>query len=306
MIGIKVADGAFFPVLMEDTVARKRLVLTTAHDAQTNVQIDFYRAFSASMHNASYLGTLLLENIQGKKEGEPSIELLISLDANGEFSASAHDLDRPEDKNNHILTVSLARHEGLDDIDFDQEYAILKEDAPDKYAATVKTSKAEFLKPAIIVISVMVLIAAFCIWFFLLRPPSAEKGGATAEFPPEIPLAETPPPYPVAEQTEIFPPLATDAEQETLIIQAPDVPSTANIPSPRKRPLAPVSSYKVPSVIPAGGIQYKLRWGDTLWDVSQAFYRTPWRYKYLANYNGIRNPDRIIAGRTVRIPPLPK
>ncbi|MDR2097396.1 MAG: LysM peptidoglycan-binding domain-containing protein [Spirochaetaceae bacterium] len=40
--------------------------------------------------------------------------------------------------------------------------------------------------------------------------------------------------------------------------------------------------------------------------MSQAFYRTPWRYNYLARYNGIRNPDRIVSGRTIRIPPLPK
>ena len=73
MIGIKVADGAFFPVLTEGTVARKRLVLTTAHDAQTSVQIDFYKAASMSMQDASYIGTMLIENIQKKNKNHPEI-----------------------------------------------------------------------------------------------------------------------------------------------------------------------------------------------------------------------------------------
>ena len=49
-------------------------------------------------------------------------------------------------------------------------------------------------------------------------------------------------------------------------------------------------------------IQYKIRWGDTLWDISDAYYRTPWKYSKIANYNRIRNPDYIISGTTIIIP----
>jgi hypothetical protein len=302
MIGIKVADGAFFPVLAENTVARKRLVLTTAHDAQTSVQIDFYRASSVSMQDAFYIGTLLIENIQKKKKGGPSIELVISLDADGEFSASAYDLDHPEDQNNHVLTVSLSQQEyldNLDDIDFAHEYVIPKDEAYDKYAANIKASK---IKPIVIIISAVVLLAlAVCgLWFFVFRSLfEGEGGGAPPENPAAEAVLETPPAPPP-------PPQVAAGEQEAPLIKAPDIPVKADVRMPRKRNPAPVSSYKVPPVIPAGGVSYKLRWGDTLWDVSQAFYRTPWRYKYLANHNGIRNPNRIIAGRTIKIPPLPK
>jgi hypothetical protein len=308
MIGIKVADGAFFPVLAGDTAAKKRLVLTTAHDSQTSVQIDFFRAASASMHNASYIGTLLIDDIQKKKKGSPSIELIISLDSNGEFLAGAHDLDRPEDKNNHILTVSLSQQQDLDvfdDIDFDQGYAIFEDEILGKYATNIKTSKPKLSKPAVIIVSVIVLfvLAAFCLWFFVFGPRSAMDDGAALT---EIPAVETPPPSPPVEQIEIRPPQVSVLEQESPLITAPDVPVVAVVPEPRKLPSAPVSSYKAPPVIPAAGISYKLRWGDTLWDVSQAFYRTPWRYRHLASYNGIRNPNRVIAGTTIRIPPLPK
>jgi hypothetical protein len=312
MIGIKVADGAFFPVFTEDTFARKRLVLTTAHDAQTSVQIDFYRTSSMSVQDASYIGTLLIENIQKKKKRSPSIELLVSLDANGEFSASAYDLDHPEDKHNHILTVSLSQEHNLDSfdgIDLDQDETLLKDETSDnsdkkfdKYATNVKTPKSAIIIIAAIII---LMLAALGLWFFLFRSRPANESVAAPVGIPEVEVVvETP--QPPVKKAEIPPPQTSDAKRETPVIKAPDLPVTSGVPAARKRTPAPVSSYKVPSVIPARGISYKLRWGDTLWDVSQAFYRTPWRYKYLANYNGIRNPDRIIAGRTIKIPPLPK
>ncbi|MDR2521427.1 MAG: LysM peptidoglycan-binding domain-containing protein [Spirochaetaceae bacterium] len=48
---------------------------------------------------------------------------------------------------------------------------------------------------------------------------------------------------------------------------------------------------------------YTIRWGDTLWAISEAFYRNPWDYRFLARYNGIHNPSYIISGRQVKIPP---
>ena len=49
-------------------------------------------------------------------------------------------------------------------------------------------------------------------------------------------------------------------------------------------------------------ISYKIKWGDTLWDISDTYYKNPWRYKYIARYNGIKNPDYIISGTVIIIP----
>ena len=49
-------------------------------------------------------------------------------------------------------------------------------------------------------------------------------------------------------------------------------------------------------------IRYKIKWGDTLWDIANAYYKNPWRYKMLARYNGIRNPNLIISGTYLYIP----
>lgn len=53
----------------------------------------------------------------------------------------------------------------------------------------------------------------------------------------------------------------------------------------------------------AEAVQYKIKWGDTLWDISNAYYKTPWLYPKIASYNGIKNPDFIISGTWITIPP---
>ncbi|MCL2130010.1 MAG: LysM peptidoglycan-binding domain-containing protein, partial [Treponema sp.] len=87
------------------------------------------------------------------------------------------------------------------------------------------------------------------------------------------------------------------------VIQAPANAPAPAAPQARVRPAPPVASYNVPSVIPAEGVNYRIRWGDTLWDIAAAFYRNPWLYPRIARFNNIRNPDLIISGTTIRIPP---
>ncbi len=47
---------------------------------------------------------------------------------------------------------------------------------------------------------------------------------------------------------------------------------------------------------------YKIKWGDTLWDIANSYYKSPWKYKKIATFNKITNPDHIISGTTITIP----
>ena len=49
-------------------------------------------------------------------------------------------------------------------------------------------------------------------------------------------------------------------------------------------------------------VQYKIKWGDTLWDLAETYYNNPWLYKKIAAANSIPDPDTIIAGTTIVIP----
>jgi hypothetical protein len=309
MIGIKVADGGFFPIVAEKVNARKRLVLTTAHDAQSSVQIDFYKSSLHSMEDAVYIGTLLLENISKKEQGSPSIELIVSSNEKGEFSASAYDLEQPGENGRRILAGSLMPLENsenlydIDLIDLDREDMLIKESYSDEYYGVIKSSKSKLL----MVIIPLIAIIAFGLYFFVFRADSS-KANSVSGIISEVPPAETiyeEAPLPSEEEAEAA---AQPVETPPPVIKAPEAPviAPAMLPQPSKRDPAPVFSYKMPAVIPAGGLTYRLRWGDTLWDVSQAFYRTPWRYNFLARYNGIRNANHVVSGRTIVVPPLPK
>ena len=127
--------------------------------------------------------------------------------------------------------------------------------------------------------------------------------------PVEEPVRIVPAPEPLAPQ-ELTSPTEPLALTEPLTLTEPVIIAAPVAPPPvrpqtveRTRPQAPVSSYRVPAVIPRNGAPYQLRWGDTLWDISEAFYRDPWLFPQIARFNNIPNPDHIIAGRTIRIPP---
>ena len=76
--------------------------------------------------------------------------------------------------------------------------------------------------------------------------------------------------------------------EENKIVVAPEpekvVPEPA--PKPEKKP----------------DVKYHIRWGDTLWDLSESYYKNPWKYPKIARYNKIKNPDLIISGTDILIP----
>ncbi len=88
-IGIKVADGTYFPVMEEDNTVKKKLVLTTVNDEQKSVQIDLYKGLGQELDNAVYLGSLLIEDIKPAVKGSPEIELILGIDENGNLNAEA-------------------------------------------------------------------------------------------------------------------------------------------------------------------------------------------------------------------------
>jgi hypothetical protein len=144
-------------------------------------------------------------------------------------------------------------------------------------------------------------------------PPSqtAAPAASVAQTPPPAQATAPPPAQPVVTPSAPpveAPPTAQPAETQAVpaaqpvLIQAPVEPPPV-VQAARTRPVPPVASYNVPSVIPREGVAYRVRYGDTLWDISEAFYRNPWLYPRIARFNNIRNPDRIISGTTIRVPP---
>jgi LysM repeat protein len=325
-IGIKIANGEFHPIMEEKSSVTKRLVLTTVHDAQKSVQIDLYKSLIKAMADAQYIGSLVIEEISPKPKGVPSVELTITSNATGEISADAVDLDAQKGGEHYHLNISLASFdEDGQDItipDFELEsYA-----APPKelYEAHASVPKQNFRRPLpllLIVGGAVLVVLLVGIWAFLNwgpsqigsvfgfgkpaaenpvpEPPVAEAAPASVE--PPAPVEAVAPPAPPPVPVEI--PSIPDPSVTTPVIEAPVAPVPVAPARSRERTLAPVTRYKVPTTIPRDGVPYKIQWGDTLWEISEAFYRNPWLYSRIARFNNIRNPNRIISGTTIRIPP---
>jgi len=313
-IGIKIANGEFYPLVEENSSIKKRLILTTVHDNQPSVQVDLFRSPVNDMSDAQYIGTVVVENIKPKPKGEPSIEMVISSDSDGNIVADAIDLDTNASGEHYVLTVSLksmddsARDDDLPDFEMESN-----EEPPSglyQHAVQIRREKKPFPKWIIILIAAVLLLGLLAGWLFFLggldtvrsmlkKPvvvqPAVQPVPEPAIQPqPEPVISETAPSASVEPVVQLVPP--------TPVIQAPVSP-------PAQRPARtggrnpPVASYNVPQVIPREGVNYRIRWGDTLWDISEAFYRDPWLYPRIARHNNISNPNLIISGRTIRVPP---
>lgn len=112
-IGIKLADGSFYPVLEEFSNSEKQLYLTTAHNNQTKIMVDLYRSKSCSMEDAEYVDSLQIENLVAHPNGEPDISFSVSIDENNKLSAKIKDSETGKQSKTTITLVSRTIEERL-------------------------------------------------------------------------------------------------------------------------------------------------------------------------------------------------
>jgi len=344
-IGIKIADGSYYPVLEEDFTGSKRLTLTTVKDGQDRVQIDLYRGEGHTLGHARYVGSLVIENIPPAPQGEPEIDLILGINPAGELTAEASDSstgevqvfttgirslgegeiyvepefeveeaaprgggeprprggESPAEAENEegldLETETGGRRDSFDEVpltgdtypvsDTDRRRAALHHRAPAKRGASPA------LVAGLVLLGVALLAAiGYLVWRLVWGPPipalSTLLGSRTAVeaidvgMEPAGPAAAEPASAPVAAE-----PVAAAAEPAS----AAGTPGTASA-------AAPATS----SAAASKGVSYRIKRGDTLWDISSTYYRNPWLYPVIAKANGIRNPDLIIAGARIFIP----
>ena len=126
VIGIKIADGSFYPILEEGKPGEKKLQVTTVRDDQTTVQINLYRSETGDMSDADYVDTLLIDNLVPHQKEEPSFNLLVKIDENNMLSA---EIDDPETGEKSDTKVSLINMENKSIFD-EPDYKVTPNDVP--------------------------------------------------------------------------------------------------------------------------------------------------------------------------------
>jgi hypothetical protein len=310
-IGIKVANGEFYPIMEENSSVKKRLVLTTAHDNQKSIQIDLYNSYEKTMADALYVGSLVVEDLKPQPKGVPNIEMIVSSNSAGQIAADAVDLDASENGSPQHLSVSLTdveeddrENDEIPDFDLeDQDHPPGLYDKDSSLGRRAPKKKFPWLPLIIIAVLLLLIGGLLCLLFFnsrgiAIRQRLFSSAQTTRTNPaPPVPASPETPALPQAREPVLSTPAPAPRAATPVISAAQQPPAAAGETPDRTRNVPPVT-------IPQGGMLYKIRWGDTLWDISEAFYRNPWLYSRIARFNNIRNPDFIISGTTIRIPPV--
>lgn len=131
-IGIKLADGTFYPILEEGSPKKRMLDLTTAKDNQTKVQIDLYRSESGSMADAEYVDTLEVTKLVPHPNGEPELHLSLGLDEDNNLTAEVVDPETGKKSETAVNLVSRTVAENASPADF---APAIKDDSSDKTLA---------------------------------------------------------------------------------------------------------------------------------------------------------------------------
>lgn len=298
-IGIKIANRSYFPIIEERSEQKKRLVLTTVNDNQSSVQIDLYRGDGKELQNALYIGSLIIDNIEPASKGDPEVELVLGIDQEKNLIATAADVSSGQ-KQSLSVSLDALEEDNLYDIpDFDIDTTVneeLEEELEEEPEEELFAESAVISEPIerevrrsspwlIVGLVILGLIILGIAGFFIYRGISGEE----------------------------IPPLLARGEVQETVVREDEEPAVIEEPSEAEESVAADTAEEAPAEPPPeggpepevlGGAWYWIKRGDTLWDLSASFYRTPWRYGIIARWNGIENPDLIYADSKIFIPEL--
>lgn len=120
-IGIKLADGRFYPILESDAPKKRRVILTTASNDQERAQIDLYRSSEEADSPDIYVGSVILDELAPAGE-EREIELVLGRDADGTVSARATESASGNYQSLSVSPEAMPEEDRLELPDFEDEF----------------------------------------------------------------------------------------------------------------------------------------------------------------------------------------
>ena len=133
-IGLKQADGSFYPILRDGIAENKQISLTTVRDDQSAVKINLYKKDIDSLDEPEYVDTLLIENLIPHPKTEPTINLNVNLDENNILTAEVSDPETGNKSDIKVSMVTLPKEELGSDPDFalsdSESTSLSSEDSP--------------------------------------------------------------------------------------------------------------------------------------------------------------------------------
>jgi hypothetical protein len=98
-------------------------------------------------------------------------------------------------------------------------------------------------------------------------------------------------------------PVAAPQQEKSAEVQTPQKPGEVAIPERGRNLAEPAEAKSAPS--PEAAASYTIKQGDTLWDISNTFFKDPFLWPFIWKANPyITNPDLIYPGNKLAIPSL--
>lgn len=361
-IGIKLADGTFYPIL-SDAVRFQNIELTTVRDNQETVQIDLFQ----KGETLEYIGSLIVEDIAQKKAGESTISLKLEVDENENLKAEAADLDSGAGQTLKVSLAAVTPNDEGDDFnlndfelspqkDFSEMSSenFISETTAEREAASFGAGEKKFpkwLAAILILLGIAVLVLAVLLLGRSCSNKKPASGDDVASI--KVPAPETTSKVPepandtinvtgssseaktgnesgesaesdktgssggngsasdaavaasnASNESDSSSTSATSGTTEASATGTTETAGTTEKTSSTSAASATGDAKKTAKLQtnPDGSVRYLLKWGDTLWDLAETFYKNPWDYVLIAKYNKIKNPSYIIAGTYINIP----
>lgn len=243
------------------------------------------------------------------------------------------DLDLPDFNTETSSSDSLTDTSYLDDLDFDDmdesntsdsmktagkglSFTGLydKETAMGNSAASFDSDGGKNSRASVIICILCAIICVLATLFVLMVIPQkfnffSGKKSSEAVDKNAIEITELPDAKEAVRKNQAFKQALEDGEDDSLTEAIPSPAPLPPVPQAKEEEVVVIENAEdviplPPPVTPEKpkDISYRIKWGDTLWDISDSYYKNPWRYKYIARYNGIKNPDHIVSGTYIQIP----
>jgi nucleoid-associated protein YgaU len=303
-IGIKLFDDSFVPVLTENEIKNKRLILTTVKDNQKKVIIELYEGTSDKCINNEYLGKLVISLDRTTVKGEPGIEAHLRLSEDGKLFAKAWDTESREETeitiehtqsqriHKEILSdeeinkmSDTASYENISD--FSDEELLINDEKEDKE----KKDIFPIIRIAIAVLIILVIVSLLGLGGFFIYKSANNY---------------------LTQQNKKIEEMKKVEEQNKKLEEQKKIDEEKRLADEKKKKdeedarLAKLKKEEENKSIigkkDLKGKKHYIRWGENLWNISRKYYMDPWYYPSLAEINNLKNPRKIFAGTYLIIP----
>ncbi len=295
---IKEADGSYNKLLDYKIGETNSTTLICAANNQKKVEIEFYKIMNNKKSKAKLVGKITFKNIDSDKS---EIKLESSVKKNGKIEIKASESSTGAETNIEIQKLN--------------------------------TTNSTIVLTVICSILLATLLALFILFFFGLKcerghsyfkelkiqknieeeiftqefeKEEIKKNDIEKEIKEDIEIVETIPLEEIIEPTEpeiIEPePNITEETSKEIIIETPiEKDNTAEQNATTLEENKEENKIEIVEETPEY-TKYRLKYGDTLWDLADKYYDNPFDFNEIAKLNNIKNPDKIYADTIIEVP----